>query len=451
MNPKELLYCARKMRGVVHATLNPDGPGAVRIHLVPPKFSLRNVPSVVILNGSDIIPINTSWAILLASFLEELNAYHGKEIDEEDLRHIVYRTMDEVEKIYPRIAEERLEEDLWRIISTLCDIAYGKEPQEEIGYVTLGEYAPHMKAPHRMDLMISAMTKDGKWNCNQKCLHCYACGQKQAEVQELSTQEWKKIIDKCKEAGIPQLTFTGGEPTMRSDLVELIHYAKWFVTRLNTNGVFLSQDLCERLHRASLDTVQITLYSNKLKEHNQLVGAENYVCTVCGIQNAIAAGLNVSVNTPLCTINRDYAQTLHFLKDLGVRYVTCSGLIVTGNAEKEASKKTQLSQDELFAILQEATEFCREAEMEISFTSPGWLPEDKIRSLRLTVPSCGACLSNMAIAPDGKVIPCQSWLNGEVLGDMRKDPWHKIWNKKACAARRKYSAQMKQECPLRRK
>ena len=119
MNPKELLYCARKMRGVVHATLNPDGPGAVRIHLVPPKFSLRNVPSVVILNGSDIIPINTSWAILLASFLEELNAYHGKEIDEEDLRHIVYRTMDEVEKIYPRIAEERLEEDLWRIISSL--------------------------------------------------------------------------------------------------------------------------------------------------------------------------------------------------------------------------------------------------------------------------------------------------------------------------------------------
>ena len=41
-------------------------------------------------------------------------------------------------------------------------------------------------------------------------------------------------------------------------------------------------------------------------------------------------------------------------------------------------------------------------ELEIDFTSPGWLREDTLRGLGLTlVPSCGACLSNMAIAPDG--------------------------------------------------
>ena len=43
--------------------------------------------------------------------------------------------------------------------------------------------------------------------------------------------------------------------------------------------------------------------------------------------------------------------------------------------------------------------------MEMDFTSPGWLKEETLRSLGLTlVPSCGACLSNMAIAPDGGVI-----------------------------------------------
>ena len=76
-----------------------------------------------------------------------------------------------------------------------------------------------MSAPHRMDLMISSMEKDGNWNCNQKCVHCYAAGQKQGNQKELTTAEWKKIIDTCRAVCIPQITFTGGEPTMRKDLV----------------------------------------------------------------------------------------------------------------------------------------------------------------------------------------------------------------------------------------
>ena len=48
--------------------------------------------------------------------------------------------------------------------------------------------------------------------------------------------------------------------------------------------------------------------------------------------SVIAAGLNVSTNTPLCTLNEDYIKTLEFIKDLGVTYATCSGLIITGNA-----------------------------------------------------------------------------------------------------------------------
>ena len=82
-----------------------------------------------------------------------------------------------------------------------------------------------MSAPHRMDLMVSAMTLEGKWQCNQKCVHCYAAGQPRAEVIELNTEQWKKIIQKCKKAKIAQLTFTGGEPTLRDDLFELIKEA----------------------------------------------------------------------------------------------------------------------------------------------------------------------------------------------------------------------------------
>lgn len=451
MNAREAVYQLMNMKSVAHTTLNPYGPGTVRIHLVPPKLCLKETaPSVVILNGKDIIPINMSWAILLNAFINEVNVYEGKEVTQDDLKVIVSKTLKHVKKVYPRTADTTLKDDLWRIVNTLTDIAYGNEPAEDIGYMTLGEYAPYMTAPHRIDLMVSAMTRDGRWNCNQKCLHCYAAGQELSEVNELSTEEWKKIIDKCREIGIPQLTFTGGEPTMRKDLPELIEHAKWFVTRLNTNGVILTKELCKKLYYASLDSAQITLYSANEDEHNTLVGSKNFKYTVNGIKNAIEAGLNISINTPLCRVNSNYVETLKFLNSLGVKYVSCSGLIVTGNACHEASKSTQLNEDELYSILCDATKYCAEQHIEISFTSPGWVAEDKLRDLNLAVPTCGACLSNMAITPNGEVVPCQSWLSEKSLGNIQTQPWKNIWNSTRCKEIRKYASSMDYDCPLKK-
>lgn len=451
MNAREAVYRLMNMNSVAHTTLNPYGPGTVRIHLVPPKLSLtRTTPSVVILNGKDIIPINMSWAILLNTFIEQVNQYEGKEITEDEMKIIVQKTLEKTKKVYPHTKDIKMKDDLLKIVDTLTAVAYGNEPGEDIGYMTLGEYAPFMTAPHRMDLMVSSMKCGGHWNCNQKCLHCYAAGQTLSEGEELSTNEWKRVIDQCRKIGIPQLTFTGGEPTMRDDLPELIAYAKWFVTRLNTNGVKLTKSLCKELYDASLDSVQITLYSSKDLEHNALVGTNNFSHTVDGIKNAIESGLNISINTPLCKGNESYVDTLKFLDSLGVKYVSCSGLIVTGNATNEASKCTQLCEDELYAILADATEYCAKQHIEISFTSPGWVSESKLASLGLSIPTCGACLSNMAIAPDGKVVPCQSWLSDDALGDILKQSWSSIWNSPKCKHIRDYASSMEYACPLKK-
>lgn len=447
---RELNYAREHFGEVYHTTLNPEGPGVVRIHLVPPVVKDGEVgASVAIINGQDIIPVNTAWTILLAEFIREVNRYAGKPVSDEDAENIRSAACRSVRKVYPLIGKKRLEQDLYTIMETFTKIARGKEPDEKIDYITIGDYAPFMRAPHRMDLMVSAMSREGCWNCNQRCVHCYAAGQTHADETELSTEQWKRIIDILREAGVTQITFTGGEPTLRSDIFELIEYGKWFITRLNTNGILLTQDFCAKLKAASLDSLQITFYSADESVHNALVGAQKYNETVAGIRNALAAGLNLSVNTPLCTLNRDYVKTLEMLHEMGVIYVTCSGLITTGNAAKEESENLQLTNSEIREVLEKAVEYCYKNGMEISFTSPGWVGPEFCRKLGINPPSCGACLSNMAITPGGSVVPCQSWLSGEELGNILETGWEKIWNSPECAKRREFSARMTGECPLR--
>lgn len=451
MNLKERKFYKSNLTEVLHTTLNPYEPGVVRIHLVPAKYNpYKASPSLVILNGKDILPINLAWTILLAIFIKQVNKHQGREITEKEMKKVVTNTINEALTVYRRPGRIELKQDLETILSVFIDIAEGREPKEKIGQLSITQYANKMKAPHRMDLMISSMTKDGQWNCNQKCLHCYAAGQEKAETKELPTEEWKKIIDKCRKECIPQLTFTGGEPTKREDLVELIEYSSWFVTRLNTNGVLLSKELCEKLYNASLDSIQITFYSNNKEIHNELVGAKNFDKTVEGIKNSIQAGLAISINTPLCTINKDYVETLKYLNKLGIKYVTCSGLIVTGNATKEQSKATQLPNEELYEILKEAKKYADDNLMEISFTSPGWIEDKKLQEIGLDIPTCGACLSNMAIALDGEVVPCQSWLGEKSsLGNILKTPWKKIWENSKCKKIRKHSCKSTGKCPLK--
>ena len=436
---------------VLHTTLNPDGPGAIRIHLIPPKKEDNALnPSIAIISGTDIVPVNFAWAVMLAEMIRETNKYDGKEISEDDIQNIITQSTHNVKQIIPFFSEKRITKDIKTIYETLRQIAYREEVTTNVNYMSIGEYAEYMNAPHRMDLMVSAMTRNGKWHCNQKCVHCYAADQVHADEEELTTEAWKEILDKCRAAGIPQVTFTGGEPTMRDDLIELIRYSRWFISRLNTNGIKLTKEYCRALHEAELDSVQITFYSCDRQIHEQLVGAKHFDDTVVGIENALAEGLSVSINTPLCTLNRDYLDTLAFLHEKGVIYVTCSGIITTGNAAEEASERLQLSSEELEQILREAVAYCHENGMEIAFTSPGWIEQSVFDELNIPSPTCGACLSNMAITPGGNVVPCQSWLSDVPLGSMLKDSWESIWESNACVTCRNHSSEMKGDCPLRR-
>ena len=63
---------------------------------------------------------------------------------------------------------------------------------------------------------------------------------------------------------------------------------------------------------------------------------------------------------------------------------------------------------------------------------------------------CGAALSNMAIAPDGTVVPCQSWLGSDSdLGNILTDSFKVIWKNKKCVELRKMTEDEALSCPFR--
>ena len=284
MTPKK--YMRENFKEVAHTTVNPEGPGVLRIHLIPPhietkatkdgkpgKIRIRNTKlpsSIAIINGQDIIPVKYAWSILLNEFIKEVNKYHGREVSDEDVESILDNTFRSVKKVFTFTSRKRLREDLRTIMDTFKQVAYGEEVTTDIGYMSIGDYADYMTAPHRMDIMVSAMEKQGHWNCNQCCVHCYAAGQTGSSETELTTGQWKQF--------------------------ELIGYSRWFVSRLNTNGIKLTPEYCAKLCENEIDSVQITFYSSDREIHNKLVGANHYDDTVAGIENALKAGLSLSAS-----------------------------------------------------------------------------------------------------------------------------------------------------------
>lgn len=446
--------------GVEHVTLNPKGSDSpVRLHLHPAK---SHGPSILYINGQHILPVRHGEAMLLRIFMQELKkVYHpGQEADDAGIWKVLKVTARRMHELYPEVKdhEKRFAGDLAYMQKIIFAVAKGEWPEELKGLkpMTMAQYAKHMTGPFRMDLAVMPMRVDGKWACSNICGACYAMTGEAMQVKAsemLTTQEWKSVLDILwKNAGTSQVSFTGGEPTERPDLVELIGYAREFTTRLNTNGRKLA-DLayCRELTRVSLDVAQITVYSHSADIDDALVGVKGaWKETMQGIENAMNVHLEVSVNIPLVDANvHGLTETIEYLyRNLGVRYFTCSGLLPAGGAMQVIRSGRAAEADILYEELRRAKTLAKRLNLELDFTSPGSLTEAQLRELGFNYPVCGACLGNMAISPKGNVLPCQSWVHdSNGLGDILQTPWKQIWSNPACKRIRKQAAN-KNACPL---
>ena len=80
----ERRYRRAHLECVRHITIDPRGPGVVRIHMIPPRTEDAGDPFLLLLNGAQLVPLNLSWAILLANFMDQLEPWSGREIGQED-------------------------------------------------------------------------------------------------------------------------------------------------------------------------------------------------------------------------------------------------------------------------------------------------------------------------------------------------------------------------------
>jgi len=329
----------------------------------------------------------------------------------------------------PRVSRERIRRDLDTVFLQLMSIADGGCPVENTSGLLGIDFAKWI-APARMDCAPT-------YRCNLACGKCYRdCGAKQT-TRELSTQQWKTILDRLWKIGIPQTVFTGGEPLLREDIVELVKAAELFVTGLVTNGTLLAP-VAEQLRDASLDYVQVTLESSDAQVHNAMVGADfdAFAQTVAGIKACLDLGMFVSTNTTLTQRNyQGFLQLLRFAQSIGLKDVSCNTLICSGRGVR--AKETEgLRPDVLRGVLEEAVGLARELGLNLQWFSPTCYRHLNPLELGLGAKGCSAAAYNMLTQPDGSVLPCQSW--PDTVGNMMTDDWPTIWNNPTCVKLRNH-------------
>ena len=113
--------------------------------------------------------------------------------------------------------------------------------------------------------------------CPLQCPYCSNPVELDRGGSELTTEEWKKVLSELAEIGVLQIHFSGGEPTARKDLVELVQHASdaGLYTNLITSAVLLTRKSLSELADAGLCHVQISFQGNEPVVADRVAGLKN--------------------------------------------------------------------------------------------------------------------------------------------------------------------------------
>ena len=135
--------------------------------------------------------------------------------------------------------------------------------------------------------------------CPLQCPYCANPVALQRSGSELDTATWRRVLQEAAALGVLQLHFSGGEPTARKDLLELVQTAATLglYSNLITSGVLLDEPAVDRLARAGLDHVQISLQDAAPDSADRIGGfASSHARKLAAARAVTQAGLALTLN-----------------------------------------------------------------------------------------------------------------------------------------------------------
>ncbi|MCE5206743.1 MAG: radical SAM protein [Chloroflexi bacterium] len=376
---KDIFFTRHKPveNGIYHYQAPPDAPFPYRLHLRIEK------------DGEGILLVNASTVLHLNQTATEY-AYHlVNQTPEETLAKRISRR-------YNISSDQALEDfrDFQNSIQTLIE-SPDLDPVTFLAFDRATPYSDEILAPYRLDCALTYQTIDTEG---------IESAPRERVARELTTEEWITIIDKAWDAGIPHLIFTGGEPTIRPDLAELIAAAEknGQVTGLLTSGYRLTEhDYLETLLQNGLDHVMLVLQPD-----------EDYAWEA--LRDLLAADIFVTVHLTISSDNFDvYKARLDRLTEMGVDNLSLS-------TRSKALEGT----------LQQVRNEIQYRNINLVWDLP--VPYSSLNPVALEMDQDKEYVSGegrawLYVEPDGDVLPRQG--KAQSLGNLLTDPWSEIWAK----------------------
>jgi len=380
---------------MLHYQSSPEAEQPYRLHLRIEKDGR----GLLIINAATVLHLNQTAAEYARLLIQGADA-------EEAARTIARRYR--VSRAAARADYERLRDHILTLATTqdLCPVTYLDLERAE-------PFSAESSAPYRVDLALTyRIDETGALDPEAR----------RRVTRELTTKEWQQVMSALWNVGVPHVCFTGGEPTLRDDLPELIRHAESLgqVTGLLTDGRRLrDREYLDSLLLAGLDYLQITLTSHQPELHDSIVGrAGAWEGTEAGLRNALAGDIYVVVHLIALPANADsLTGTVAWLAGLGVPAVALSSPLRAVSEEERPR-------------LQQALAAAREAVHTHHLTLVWDLaaPYSHVNPVEseADIPVGQVLRQHLYVEPDGDVLPAQGY--NLVLGNLLRDPWEAIWN-----------------------
>lgn len=267
-------------------------------------------------------------------------------------------------------------------------------------------------------------------SCNLECEHCLVNSSPNGS-SGLPTEKIKKIIDDAHENGVKNFYFTGGEPFLRKDIIELIEYTlKKGELVILTNGSLLKGKLLQKLKKINSKklTLQISLDGSNERINDRIRGEGSFQKTLEGIKNIVDAGINVCVATVILSKNIDDIPNItRLVGNLGIKNHHFLWFHRKGRGI-ENHKDFGVTTEQMFNVLQLSKEVGKSVGVVIDNLEMIYTRLSGQSNIKYDLSN--GCVESLCVYSDGNVYPSASFVGVDEfkLGNILEKPLYSIWN-----------------------